>query len=195
MTRPSRKLTLLVPLLLAAVALGACGDTSERVTTGTYAGESGQNAPYLSVGPLRYEVQVSRQLNPFSTEDSAYLQGLTPLQRTLLPGQLWFGVFLQVFNRHPVPLPATTAISISDTQGNVYLPIVPSATNLYAYRGGLVPAEDRLPLADSPAGFGPTQGALVLFKISIASLDNRPIEIKIRNQSNLAELASAELDV
>ena len=58
------KLTLLAPALLAAVALAACGDSHTKVTTGTYAGESGKNAPYLNVGPLVYQVQVSRQLNP-----------------------------------------------------------------------------------------------------------------------------------
>ena len=50
-----RKLLLVLPALLAALALGACSDNSHtKVTTGTYAGESGQNAPYLDVGPLTY---------------------------------------------------------------------------------------------------------------------------------------------
>ena len=70
-----RKLPLLALVLLAALALGACGDSHTKVTTGTYAGESGANAPYLDVGPLVYEVQLSRQLNPYDVEDAAYLQG------------------------------------------------------------------------------------------------------------------------
>jgi hypothetical protein len=41
-------------LLLAPVLMGACGDSHSKVTTGTYAGESGANAPYLDVGPLVY---------------------------------------------------------------------------------------------------------------------------------------------
>ncbi len=81
------------------LALSACSDNSHtRVTTGTYAGESGQNAPYLNVGPLIYEVQLSRELNPYDTEDSTYLSGLTPAQRKLSPGEEWFAVFLQVYN-------------------------------------------------------------------------------------------------
>ena len=68
------------------------------MTTGTYAGESGANAPYLNVGPLIYQVQLSRELNPYNIEDSAYLQGLTPAQRQLEPGQEWFAVFMQVYN-------------------------------------------------------------------------------------------------
>ena len=72
--------------LLAARALAACGDSHTKVTTGTYAGESGQNAPYLDVGPLVYEVQLSRQLNPSDVEDAAYLQGLTPAAAQAQPG-------------------------------------------------------------------------------------------------------------
>ena len=85
---------------MAVFALGACGDSHTRVTTGTYAGESGANAPYLNVGPLVYEVQLSRELNPSNIEDAAYLQGLTPAEAQLEPGQEWFGVFMQVYNTH-----------------------------------------------------------------------------------------------
>src|SRR3977135_1757761 len=98
MSRRLRKLTSVAVALLAILALGDCGDSHPKVTTGTYAGESGANAPYLDVGPLVYEVQLSRQLNPFDTEDSAYLVGLTPAQRRLAPGEEWFGVFMQVYN-------------------------------------------------------------------------------------------------
>src|ERR1700693_2226816 len=95
-----RKLSLLALVVLAAVALAACGDSHTRVTTGTYAGESGKNAPYLNVGPLVYEVQLSRELNPYDTEDAQYLQGLTPEQRKLEAGQEWFGVFVQGYNNN-----------------------------------------------------------------------------------------------
>src|SRR5882762_3900694 len=104
-SRP-RKLPLAALALLAVLALAACGDSHTRVTTGTYAGESGANAPYLDVGPLVYEVQLSRQLNPFDTEDAAYLRGLSPEQQKLAPGQEWFAVFLQVYNNHSATQPA-----------------------------------------------------------------------------------------
>jgi ABC-type oligopeptide transport system substrate-binding subunit len=68
-----RKLPLLALALLASVALAACGDSHTKVSTGTYAGESGKNAPYLDVGPLAYEVQLSRELNPYDLEDKQYL--------------------------------------------------------------------------------------------------------------------------
>jgi hypothetical protein len=181
--------------LVAALALSACGDSHTRVTTGTYAGESGANAPYLDVGTLVYEVQLSRQLNPSNTEDAGYLQGLTPAQRLLLPGQEWFAVFMQVYNHTAFAFPASTAITIHDTQGNVYAPIVPDLTNPYAYRGGPVPAKGMIPELDTTQAFGPTQGALLLYKIHTVSLDNRPIKVKIESASGLGQTASAVLDV
>src|SRR5580700_12169468 len=104
--------------LVATLVLGACGDSHTRVTTGTYAGESGQNAPYLNVGPLVYEVQLSRELNPANSEDASYLQGLTPEQRKLEPGQEWFAVFMQVYNNTDQQHPAATSMTITDTQEN-----------------------------------------------------------------------------
>src|SRR6202051_3615067 len=98
----------------AALAAGACGDSHTKATGGTYAGESGANAPYLDVGPLVYEVQLSRQLSPFDIEDSAYLGGLSAAQRVLTPGQEWFAVFLQVYNHTSQALPAASSVTITD---------------------------------------------------------------------------------
>ena len=54
-------------------------------------------------------------------------------------------MFLQVYNDSHTPQPAATDLTISDTQGNGYIPIVPGPTNAFAYRGGTVPANGRLP--------------------------------------------------
>ena len=62
MSSRRRKSSLLALALAAALGMGACGDSHTKVTTGTYAGESGANAPYLDVGPLVYQAQLSRQL-------------------------------------------------------------------------------------------------------------------------------------
>jgi hypothetical protein len=189
------KLPFLALAVLAVLVLGACGDSHTKVSTGTYAGESGQNAPYLDVGPLVYEVQLSRELNPTNPEDAAYLQGLSATEQTLAPGQEWFGVFVQVYNNNSQALSSASALTISDTQGNTYTPIQPSPINPYAYRPGLVPAKGQLPQADTTAALGPTQGALLLYKIQTVSLDNRPLQIKIVDPTNPAQTASAELDV
>lgn len=190
-----RKLPLLGLILLAAGALGACGDSHTKVTTGTYAGESGQNAPYLDVGPLVYEVQLSRELNPYDVEDSSYLEGLSAEQRKLEPGQEWFAVFVQVYNNHSQPQAASTDMKIYDTQGNVYLSLVPAGHNSFAYAGGTVPGKERLPALNTVASNGATQGSMLLFKIQTASLDNRPLDLRIVDPTDAAETATAELDV
>jgi len=195
MPSPLRKTSLTVLALIAVLGVSACGDSHTKVTTGTYAGESGKNAPYLDVGPLKYEVQLSRELNPVNTEDSSYLQGLTPTQRALAPGQEWFAVFLQVYNNNSQALPAASDVTITDTQENTYKPIEPNETNQYAYRATLVPGKGQLPLPNSIAADGPTQGALLLFKIQVVSLDNRPLTLKIVDPTDSTETASAELDV
>jgi hypothetical protein len=195
MISPLRKLALALAALVAVLALSACGDSHTKVTTGTYAGESGANAPYLDVGPLSYEVQLSRELNPTDSEDETYLEGLGAEESKLEPGQEWFAVFLQVYNKGPQPLPAATDVTITDTQGNTYSPILPAQTNQFAYRGGTVPAKGQLPEPDTTANSGPTQGSLLLFKIQVVSLDNRPLELKIVDPEDPAETASAELDV
>ncbi len=195
MSSPPRKTILAGLVVLAALALGACGDSHSRVTTGTYAGASGKNAPYLNVGPLVYEVQISRELNPYDTEDSAYLTGLTPAQRQLHAGEEWFAVFMQVYNNSDLPHPVATDVRVSDTEGNTYLPIVPDANNVFAYRAGHVPPGNRVPPADTVAFEGPTQGAVLLYKIKVTSLDNRPLTLKIADPGDAAHTASAELDV
>ena len=86
-------------------------------------------------------------------------------------------------------------MTITDTQGNVYAPVAPDQTNQFAYRGGLIAGNSRLPVPDSVAANGPTQGALLLYKIQVVSLDNRPLELKIVNPTDAAQTASAELDV
>lgn len=194
---PARLRTAPVALLavLAALVLGGCGDSHTRVTTGTYAGESGANAPYLNVGPLIYEVQLSRQLNPFNNEDSAYLQGVPPALAKLEPGKEWFAVFLQVYNESSAPHPAATRLTISDTQENLYTPTIPAATNEFAYRAGLMQPKARIPALNTVAANGPTQGALLLYKIKIVSLDNRPLELKIVDPLDPRQTAQAELDV
>ncbi|HVR06355.1 MAG TPA: hypothetical protein VMS02_09945, partial [Solirubrobacteraceae bacterium] len=134
-------------------------------------------------------------LNPYDTEDASYLKGLTPAQRRLAPGEEWFAVFLQVYNESSSPHPAATELTISDTQENVYRPTLPDTENEFAYRGGLLYPKARIPALNTVAANGPTQGALLLFKIKIVSLDNRPLELKIVDPLDPSQNAQAELDV
>jgi hypothetical protein len=194
-SRAVRAALLLALAVPAMLTLGACGESHTRVTTGTYAGGSGKNAPYLNVGPLVYEVQLSRELNPYNTEDASYLLGLTPAQRLLRPGEEWFGVFMQVYNNSNLPHPLATDFTVTDTQEITYRPVIPDATNLFAYRAGILAPNSQLPAPNTVAADGPTQGALLLYKIKVVSLNNRPLTLKIVDPGDPVQSASAELDV
>ncbi len=189
-----RKTPLVLLALVAVFALSACGDSHSKVTTGTYAGEGGASAPYLDVGPLSYQVQVSRQLNPADAEDAAYLQGLTPAEARLEPGQEWFAVFIQVYNNTSHVHQAANTFLVYDTQGNIYKPIVPDETNLFAYRGGLVPAESQLPEPGTIADDVGAQGSMLLYKVQLSSLENRPWNLRIVDPVDPTQIATAELD-
>ena len=72
----ARRLPALLGALALALAVSACGmGTSSSHPTAVTAAELNAGAePYVFAGPLTYQVQISRQLNPFATEDSTYLQ-------------------------------------------------------------------------------------------------------------------------
>ena len=189
-----RKLSLLLLALLAVLGLSACGDSHTRVTTGTYAGEAGDAAPYVNVGPLLYEVQVSRELNPANEEDASYLQGLSAEQRKLEPGEEWFAMFIQVYNISSHPHPAASTFTIYDTQNNIYTPIVPAETNAFSYLGGTVPPKGQIPAFGTTADDSGPQGALLLYKLKVLSLDNRPLELRIVSPEDPSDFATVELD-
>jgi hypothetical protein len=195
MPSPRNPLLAFTGVLLAAMALGACGSADKKETAGTYAGEAGVAAPYLALGPLVYQVQISRALNPADEEDASYLAGLSATQAKLASGEEWFAVFMQVYNHGDRPQPSATNVTIADSLGNRYRPVIPVGNNPYIYTAGLVPAGGRLPGPDSTAAFGPTQGALVLFRIRLSSLENRPVTLKVVNPANPFSSVSAELDV
>ena len=140
-------------------------------------------------------MQLSRELNPANVEDAAYLQGLTPAQRALKPGEEWFAVFVQVYNHTSTPHLGAGDLMISDTQNNVYTPIQPDQSNQFAYRAGLIPAESQVPVPGSVAASGGTQGALLLYKIQVVALDNRPLKLHIVDPTDATQTASAVLDV
>ena len=104
-------------------------------------------------------------------------------------------MFMQVYNNTSHEHPAASSFTITDTQENSYTPIPPSETNPFAYRAGMVPAKGQLPTPGTLADDDPAQGAVLLYKIQIVSLDNRPLELKIVDPDDPSETASAELDV
>lgn len=185
---PRPRPPVLLVAALAAAALAGCGAKSDKVTEGTTEGT------YLDVGDLKYQVQISRLLNPFSREDRSLLVDVPPSQ-SLASGQQWFGVFLRVQNTTGGPLPMASRYQIVDTQGNVFRPIPVGPKNVFVFRRGRLGANDVFPLANTPAADSTTQGALLLFRIPNADLENRPLEFQIRSPLPPREIGSVALDV
>ena len=179
---------MLIFVAVAALALEACGNKQERTLHGTTEGV------YIDVGDLKYQVQISRLLNPTDREDSGYLVDL-PAGQQLGPKENWFAVFMRVENDSDKPEPATNGYSIRDTQGNIYRPIAMGPKNVFVYRPAVLQPKDVLPFADSPAGANTIQGAMLLFKIPVANFQNRPLELLIPPPNGSGPTGSVDLDV
>ena len=179
-----------VAVAVLALALAGCGDKKKTVT---FTDNEGQ---YLDLGGLRYQVQLSRQLNPYDVEDRAYLQGLPRSVSSLRAGESWFAVFLRVENPSSHPVPAATSFVLKDTQNNRFVPVPIASINPFAYEGGFVQAKDNLPPAQSVAQLNESiGGAEILFKVPVKSYANRPLELTIRDPRDQTRTATVDLDV
>jgi hypothetical protein len=181
-----------VSVLAATAALAAsaagCGDTTHTLT-----GDSA--AIYLDLNHLKYQVQVSREINAHDPEDINYLVGLPPADRGLRPDQSWFGVWLAVFNRTKQTHLAAASFTVTDTQGNVYRPIPLNSVNLFAYHQRNVERNDQIPRQGSAASYAPIGGELLLFKINDLSFQNRPLTLRIVDPTNPSLVAEEPLDI
>jgi hypothetical protein len=163
-----------VILTIAAAALAGCGNKHAIVT------KAHTEGIYLDVGPLDYQVQISRYLNPAEVPDNSYVLGLGDAGATLDKGQTWFGVFLRVQNQTDQPHPVATQFKITDTLGNEFQPVsIDPKSNPFAYAPFTLAPKDTYPRPDSVASLDSAQGSLVLFKLPYANLQNRPLEFHI----------------
>lgn len=178
-----------IATLLAAIALGACGNKEHELLRGVNEGS------YLDLGELKYQVQISRQLNPADREDEAYLLGVPAEERELAPNETWFAIFMRVQNITDEPHPAAEEFEIRDTQGEVFEPVELGPENVFAYRPVEIPADQILPNPDSPPAENTIQGSLVLFKIPFANLENRPLELEIHDPATSDSTVTVDLDI
>jgi hypothetical protein len=184
-----RRLALAVAVAaLALSGLAACG-SEEEVHRGKTEGV------YVSTGGLKYQVQISRILNPTDFEDQDYLRGLAAGDRILPPADTWFAVFIRVFNEGDKTLQSANRFTIVDTTGKRFTPISPDPrANSTLYRPFKLKGGDQLPLPGSLARENLTQGGLVLFRLPISSLANRPLEFHIQSPTGGPD-ATVDLDV
>jgi hypothetical protein len=183
-----RRLAVTATVAVAATtSLAACGSSEPSVgkTEGTY----------VNTGDLKYQVQVSRQLNASDNEDQDYLTGLPIGAQKLAVGQEWFAVFIRVFNRTNTPHPSAARFIIRDTTGKTYQPVILNTRiNRTAYRPVVVNGGDQIPVPGSLARENLTQGGLILFKVESSSYASRPLELQITPPDG-GKSAFVDLDV
>ena len=187
MARPLR-IVLATALVLLA---GGCGSGTGVVTTAETEGL------YLDINGLKYQIEMSRYMNQNDVEDSEYLVGLPEGTEEPAADETWFGVWVRVENTsEDETRPAANQWEIHDTQENVYRPIpIDTEINPFVFEPGVdVPPMTVLPLATSAAGQGPIQGSLLLFKLQVDSLQNRPLELKFSNGGG-STVGTYDLDV
>jgi len=177
---------------MSVLALATAGCGKSRVHREASAEN---NVVYVSAGPITYQLEVSRELNQYSAEDSQYLAGVPRATSSLQPNQLWYGVFLWAMNQNKVAERTSSDFVIEDTQGNRYYPIeVSRASNPYMWISQMLNPGGIEPGPDTTASFGPTQGGLLLFKLNTSVYDNRPLTLEILGPSRRV-LGAISLDL
>lgn len=176
--------------VLLALGLAACGKTNDPSS-------AENNGVYIQAGPITYQLEVSRQLNPYATEDSQYVKGVPTGQGSVSANQLWYGVFLWAKNQtnSPQRTARVSQFDILDTVGNHYHPIVlNTSANPFAWGSEVLAPGAVEPGPGTIAADGPTQGSLLLFKLSQSVYSNRPLELEIRSPSGQVQ-ATIMLDL
>jgi hypothetical protein len=189
MMLPRQKLVLFVCLLAGlGVLLAGCENPREN--------DAAREGLPEEVGHLEYNVYITRELNLRDVEDKGYYDG-----PEAPPGFALYGVWLQACNEGDSG-PNWTAASrfvIEDNQGNEFRPLPVDPDNVFAYRarpleeGGCIPQEGSL------AASSPTNGALLIFKLPLQALENRPLQLIIESpplgDEQEREEGRVELDV
>jgi hypothetical protein len=182
------RLALLCVAAFAALAASGCGNKHDKVTLAETEGI------YVTVDDLKYQIQISRILNPTSPDDSAYLRGL-PEGEELADDEVWYGIFMRVENDSDDPQPTAEEFTIVDTQGDEFEPIeLDPAVNDFVYQPTELQPGEVLPAPDTAASDNTIRGALILFKVTTESLANRPMELEIASPTG-GEGAVIDIDV
>jgi hypothetical protein len=177
--------------LTLVLGLAACGHKQAHPSVAS----SNNNGGYIDAGPVTYQLQISRVLNPYSVEDSQYVKGLPAGTTAPTASQTWYGVFLWAVNQTSQPQTTTNNFEIVDTQGNTYYPVkLDPDLNPFVWTSQTLQPLQTEPAPDTIASDGPTQGQLLLFKISTSAYSDRPLMLYILGSSH-QRLASISLDL
>jgi hypothetical protein len=167
---PRKKLALLACLLAGLATLVGCENVREH--------NAAREGLPDEIGHLEYNVYITRELNLQDVEDKGYYKG-----PEAPPGFSLYGVWLTVCNpNEQAGTTAWTAASrfrIEDSLGNSYDPIPLPADNVFAYHARSLGHKACIPEAGSLAAASPTNGSLLIFKLPLDALENRPLDLII----------------
>lgn len=167
----ARRLIVALCALLAALAVAGCGNDKEPGID-----EPAREGLAVEMGGVHYNVFITRQLNPEIQPDLAYYSG-PPAPK----GILLYGVFLEACNVSDQPQDTARLFTVTDNQGEIFLPTPLAPDNQFAYHPKRLDPEECIPQAGSVAQLGPTEGSMLLFQFPLEKAENRPMELRIRN--------------
>ena len=187
----TRRLAAVGAALALALGGSACGNKEAVVTHGDTEGT------YLDLGPVTYQVQISRQLNPGAIpEDRTFVSGVPGGGADLGADEVWFAVFVRAENTSHRPQPAARRFEIRDADGDVFEPVKIGADNPFRYAGGTLKDRGVLPSPNSVAGQTSVNGLELLFKVKPEALEqSRPLRLEIHSPTNPRVVADVDLDV
>jgi hypothetical protein len=176
--------------IAAALTLGACGNKHAEIK------EAETEGIYVNVGELKYQVQISRQLNPLAIpEDKTFVQDVDPAQAELPKGKVWFAVFLRIENESDEPQAPAPSYTITDTEHQTYTPVSVGSDNPFFFDPAPIRPHGVAPRPDAVAAqLGSIGGMQLLFQLEHAALDNRPLDLTIKSHVPEDE-ATITLDV
>lgn len=189
----ARRLFILPGLVAVALGLAGCGNNPAH----RHSADPENFGVYVDAGPITYQLEISRELNGYSTEDSQYLRGLPAGTTAPTPQEEWFAVFMWAWNqtKHAAPTATLNDFDIVDTQGNMYHPEnIDPALNPYQWTSQVLQPRGTEPAPDTTAFFGPTQGQVLVFKINNSAYANRPLTLQIRGGASHQVEATIPLD-
>jgi hypothetical protein len=150
---------------------------------------------YVSVDGLKYQIQISRILEPSSPEDQAYIRGVSVTEEELEDDELWYGIFMRVENDGDEPAQMAENFIIRDTDGDEFEPLdLDPEENVFLYEPVELAPGSVTPIPNSPSFDNTIRGELLLFKLNASSLGNRPLELEIESPSG-GENAIIDVDV
>jgi hypothetical protein len=172
---------------IAALALlTGCENTREH--------NAGREGLSEKVAGLDYNVYITRELNPADVEDKGYYTG-----PEAPPNNALYGVFLTVCNMESGDKLASNDFAIVDTQGNRFRPQGLPSDNVFAYKPATLGKEECIPKPGSAAFSAPTNGSLLVFKLPVTTLENRPLDLEIKSppdpETGERETSLIELDI